>query len=182
MSPTNLDGRAALIEAAVRARKDSAGPLIPVLHAVQDALGYIPPEAVPLIAEGLNLSRAEVHGVISFYHYFRSTPPGRHTIQLCRAEACQSMQGRALEAHAKARLGVDFHETTADGTFTLEPVYCLGNCALSPAVMVDGDVHGRVSADRFDEICKGVGSHFLGTLSPTNDSRPPYRFRRSGRG
>ena len=132
--------------------KNEAGPLLPVLHGIQDALGYVPPDAVPLVADALNLSRADVHGVITFYHYFRDTPPGRHVIQVCRAEACQSMNGRALEAHVKSRLGVGFHETTADGTFTVEPVYCLGNCALSPAVMVDGELYGRVTPGRFDEI------------------------------
>jgi len=119
---------------------------------VQRAIGFVPAAAVPLIAHGLNLSRAEVHGVISFYHYFRDTPPGRHTIQLCRAEACQSMNARELEAHASQRLGVGFHETTADGRFSFEPVYCLGNYACSPAVMIDGDLYGRVTPERFDEI------------------------------
>ncbi len=132
--------------------KDDAGPLLPVLHAVQHALGYVPPDAVPLIANGLNLSRAEVHGVITFYHYFRDTPPGRHVIQICRAESCKAMDGAALEAHVKAHLGVDFHETTASGAFTVEPVYCLGNCACSPAVMVDGRLYGRVTPARFDAI------------------------------
>ena len=132
--------------------KNEAGPLLPVLHGIQDALGYVPPDAVPLVADGLNLSRADVHGVISFYHYFRDTPPGRHVIYVCRAESCQSMNGKALETHVKARLGVAFHNTTADGAFTVEPVYCLGNCALSPAVMVDGDLYGRVTPGRFDEI------------------------------
>ena len=109
-------------------------------------------DAVPLIADGLNLSRAEVHGVISFYHYFRHTPPGRHTIQVCRAEACRSMNGASLEAHARQRLRVEFHETTSSGAFTLEPVYCLGNCALSPAIQIDGKLHGRVTRARFDEL------------------------------
>jgi formate dehydrogenase subunit gamma len=112
----------------------------------------VPPAAVPIIADGLNLSRAEVHGVISFYHYFRDTKPGRHTIHMCRAEACQSMNQPALEAHAKRKLGVGFHGTTADGAFTFEPVYCLGNCACSPAIMVDGELYGRVTPDRFDAI------------------------------
>lgn len=129
-----------------------AGALLPILHAVQDAIGYIPEGALPLIAKDLNLSRAEVHGVLSFYHWFRTEPPGRHVIHLCRAEACQSMGARALETHAKARLGVDFHGTTADGAFTLEPVYCLGNCACSPSVLIDGELHGRVDAARFDEL------------------------------
>jgi formate dehydrogenase subunit gamma len=138
--------------AVISALKDQDGPLLPVLHGIQNALGYVPAESVPLVAEGLNLSRADVHGVVSFYHYFRSEPPGRHVMHLCRAEACQSMNARALEDHAKSRLGVGFHGTTADGAFTLEPVYCLGNCACSPAVMVDGELYGRVTPERFDEI------------------------------
>jgi formate dehydrogenase subunit gamma len=132
--------------------KHKEGALIPVLHAVQGALGYIPPAAVPVMAECLNLSRAEVHGVISFYHYFRTTPPGRHTLHLCRAEACQSMQSEVLERHAKTRLGVDYHGTTSDGAFSLEPVYCLGNCALSPAMTIDDRVYGRVTPERFDAL------------------------------
>ena len=132
--------------------KDKPGPLIEILHSVQAALGYVPAEAVPIVAEGLNLSRAEVHGVVTFYHFFRGSPPGRHTINLCRAEACQSMGSESLVAHAKARLGVDFHETTADGQFSLEPVYCLGNCACSPAAMIDGRLYGRVTPERFDEL------------------------------
>jgi formate dehydrogenase subunit gamma len=128
------------------------GALLPVLHAVQTALGCIPPEVVPLVADRLNLSRAEVHGVISFYHYFRRSPPGRHVMHLCRAEACQSMRARELEAHVRARLGVAFHETTPDGAFSLEPVYCLGNCALSPAMMIDGRLYGRVTPQRFDAV------------------------------
>lgn len=132
--------------------KDTPGALLPLLHAIQDELGYVPPSAVPLVANGLNLSRAEVHGVVSFYHYFRDRPPGRHIIQLCRAEACQAMNQRALEAHAKQRLGVDFHHTTANGAFTFQAVYCLGNCACSPAMMIDGELYGRVTPRRFDEI------------------------------
>ncbi len=132
--------------------KDKAGALLPILHAIQDELGYVPPASVPVVADRLNLSRAEVHGVISFYHYFRTTPPGRHTLYLCRAEACQSMRQQQLEAHAKRALGVDYHGTTSDGAISFEPVYCLGNCALSPALMVDGDVYGRVTPERFDAI------------------------------
>jgi formate dehydrogenase subunit gamma len=132
--------------------KDTPGALLPILHAVQDALGFVPAAAVPVIAEALNLSRAEVHGVISFYHYFRETPPGRHTVHLCRAEACQSMGARALEAHAKRSLGVDFHETTGNGAFSLEPVYCLGNCASSPAVMIDRELYGRVTPEGLDDL------------------------------
>lgn len=136
--------------------QDKPGALLPILHGIQDALGYIPPDSVPLIAKALNLSRAEVHGVITFYHYFRETPPGKHTIHVCRAESCQSMGAVALEAHAKVKLGIGFHETTADGDFSLEPVYCLGNCACSPAISIDGETYGRVSPERFDEILNEV--------------------------
>lgn len=132
--------------------KDKAGALLPVLHGIQSALGYIPPDSVPIVAERMNVSRAEVHGVISFYHYFRESRPGRHTLYLCRAESCQAMDAKSLEEHAKRRLGVDFHETTSDGEFSLEPVYCLGNCALSPAMMVDGHLYGRVTPQRFDSV------------------------------
>jgi formate dehydrogenase subunit gamma len=132
--------------------KERPGPLIEILHSVQAALGYVPPEAVPILAEVLNLSRAEVHGVVTFYHFFRQTPPGRHIVSLCRAEACQSMGADALAEHAKRRLGVDFHETTPDRAFSLEPVFCLGNCACSPAAMIDGRLYGRLTADRFDQL------------------------------
>jgi formate dehydrogenase subunit gamma len=132
--------------------KNRPGPLIEVLHSVQAALGYVPAGAVPILAEELNLSRAEVHGVVTFYHFFRDTPPGRHTVHLCRAEACQSMGAEALAEHAKGRLGVDFHQTTADRRFSLEPIYCLGNCACSPAAMIDGRLYGRVTPERFDAL------------------------------
>jgi formate dehydrogenase subunit gamma len=131
------------------------GPLLEVLHRVQAKLGCVPAQAVPLIASELNLSRAEVHGAVSFYHYFRQDPAGRRTVRICRAEACQSMNGAALEAHAKRRLGVGFGETTRDGAVTLEAVYCLGLCALSPALMIGEDVHGRVTPERFDELLAG---------------------------
>lgn len=147
-----IDGDMNEIERLIDGLKDAPGALLPILHAVQDTLGYVPEASVPVIAEALNLSRAEVHGVISFYHYFRQTPPGERTIYLCRAESCQAMGSEALEAHAKSALGVDYHENTADGAYTLEPVYCLGNCAASPAIMVDQDVYGRVTPERFDEI------------------------------
>ena len=140
------------INAIVARFSGQPGPLLLVLHAIQDELGFVPPDAVPLIAAGLNLSRAEVHGVVTFYHHFRSTPPGEHVVQLCRAEACQSMNADPLATHVKKRLGIGFHETTADGRVSLEPVYCLGNCACSPAMMIDNELHGRVSADRFDEL------------------------------
>jgi formate dehydrogenase subunit gamma len=136
--------------------KDKPGALLPILHGIQDALGYVPPDSVPLIAEALNLSRAEVHGVISFYHYFRDTPPGQRTIYVCRAESCQSMGSHELEAHVKERLGIDYHETTPDRSFSLEPVYCLGNCACSPSIMIDKEVYGRVAPQRFDEIIENM--------------------------
>ena len=137
--------------------KDKPGALLPILHAIQDSLGYIPPDSIPDIAQALALSRAEVHGVISFYHYFRETPPGKHTIHLCRAESCQAMGSEKLEAHVKAKLGIDYHETTADGQFSLEPVYCLGNCACSPAMQIGHEVYGRVSAESFDDIINELG-------------------------
>ncbi len=128
------------------------GALLEILHGVQAAVGFIPPAAVPLLAQELNLSRAEVHGVVTFYHHFRDRAPGRHTLRLCQAEACQSMGAERLTEHVRQRLGVDFHETTADGQYTLEPVYCLGNCACSPALMRDEELCGRVTPDRFDEL------------------------------
>jgi formate dehydrogenase subunit gamma len=132
--------------------KNIPGALLPILHAVQQALKFVPKDAVPLIARELNLSVAEVHGVISFYHYFRQQRPGRHVVHLCRAEACQALGAAQLEAHAKSTLGVDFHGTTADGAITLEPVYCLGNCALGPSIMIDERLQGRVSPQRFDAL------------------------------
>jgi formate dehydrogenase subunit gamma len=140
------------IAQAIEAHRHTEGPLLPVLHAIQDRLGYIPREAIPAVAHALNLSRADVHGVISFYHDFRSEPAGRHVVRLCRAEACQSVGSEALATHARARLGVDFHQTSADGAFTLEPVYCLGGCACSPTMMLDGRLYGRVTPERFDRL------------------------------
>lgn len=121
------------------------GALLPILHALQDEFGYIDRAAVPLIAEALNLSKAEVYGTISFYHDFRLAPPGRHVLKMCRAEACQSMGCEKVIDHVEKRLNAQLGETTADGAFTLDAVYCLGNCALSPAVMLDGKPYGRVS-------------------------------------
>ncbi len=132
--------------------KHEPGPLLQVLHAVQDCLGHVPTEAVPRIAEALNLSRAEIHGVISFYHYFRQRPVGRHVLQICRAESCQAMGSRTLESHAQESLGIDFHETSADGQFTLLPVYCLGNCACSPSVRIADATFGHVDCAAFDRL------------------------------
>ncbi len=142
---------------AIEQYRDVPGGLLPLLHALQDALGYIPAEAVPAIARALYLSRAEVHGVISFYHDFRSEPAGFHTLQICRAEACQALGSRALEAHAKQRLGIDYGGTTADGAITLQAVYCLGNCACSPTVRIDDEIHARVDASRLDELLAALG-------------------------
>ena len=132
--------------------KDKPGALLPILHGIQDALGYVPTESVPTIANALNLSRAEVHGVISFYHYFRDTPPGKQTVRVCRAESCLAMDGKHLEQHIKNTLNIDYHQTTLDGKWSLEPVYCLGNCACSPAIQIDNEVYGRVTPESFDEM------------------------------
>lgn len=142
----------ATIKQSIAANVSRPGALLPVLHGIQDALGYVPKESVALIAHELNLSRAEVHGVITFYHHFRQEPPGRHIVQLCRAEACQAVGATDLEAHVTAKLGVSTKGTTADRRVTLEPVYCLGNCALGPSVTIDGRLHGRMTAQRFDEL------------------------------
>ncbi|WP_459615318.1 formate dehydrogenase subunit gamma [Bordetella sp. 2513F-2] len=136
----------------VDALRHEPGALLPILHAVQDALGCIPPDTVPAIAAGLNLSRAEVHGVITFYPHFRTAPAPAHTLALCRAEACQAMGGEQLAAHARQRLSCDFHGTSGDGAFLLEPVYCLGLCAQSPALMLDGRPHARVTPERLDRL------------------------------
>jgi len=135
------------------------GALLPILHALQDEFGYVDSASIPPIAKALNISKAEVHGVISFYHDFRRTPPGNHVLRICRAEACQSMGCDALIGHVEGRLKTKLGQTSADGRFTLEPVYCLGNCALSPAVMLDGELYGRVSAKIADALLRvGRGS------------------------
>lgn len=141
--------------------QDKPGALLPILHGIQDKLGYIPTDAVPMIAEALNQSRAEIHGVISFYHQFRTTAPGKHTVEICRAEACQAMGSRQLEAHAKAALGVDYHQTTTDRSISLEAVYCLGNCACAPSVRVNDDIVGRVDADKFDKLVEQLKTQTL---------------------
>ena len=140
------------IEKIIGRYRGQPGPLLIVLHAIQEEFGYIPEEAEPVVADGLNLSRAEVHGVVSFYHYFRHHPPGRHVVQICQAESCKSMHSDKLTEHARRSLGIEMNQTTADGEFTLEPVYCLGNCACSPAMMVDGQIYGRLTAARFDAV------------------------------
>ena len=128
------------------------GALLPILHAVQAEFGYIPQDVQPIIAKDLNISRAEVHGVVSFYHDYREKPAGRHVIKLCRAEACQSMGADRVAAHVQKMLGVDWHETTADGAVTLDPIFCLGLCACGPAAMVDGKLIARADVARMDRI------------------------------
>ena len=132
------------------------GPLLPILHAVQGEFGFVPQAALRLIAERLNISRAEAHGVMTFYHDFREEPAGRHVLKLCRAEACQAMGGDRVAEHARTVLGIEWNETTADGSVTLEPVYCLGLCACAPAAMLDGHVIGRLDEERLDRIVKQV--------------------------
>jgi formate dehydrogenase subunit gamma len=135
---------------------DRPGATLPIFHALQETFGHVPEEAVPLVAQALNLSRAEVHGVVTFYHDFRRTPPGRHVLKLCRAEACQAMGSDDLAARAERRLGVKLGETTPDGRVTVEPIYCLGLCACAPSAMLDGEVVGRLDATRLDTLLTEV--------------------------
>ena len=139
-------------EAIIAARAGQPGATLPILHDLQAAFGCVPAEAVPLVASALNLTRAEVHGVVTFYHEFRRHKPGRHVLRLCRAEACQAVGADALAAHAKSRLNVDWHETTTDGAVTLEPVFCLGLCAIGPAALLDGEPLGRLDTARLNTV------------------------------
>lgn len=151
--PTSRTGTIDGIVSELLARFDNRqDQLLPLLHALQDQVGHIPPECVPAIAGHFNLSRAEVHGVISFYHYFRSEAPPRCVVQICRAEACQSMGADRLLEHAQAALGCSLHGRSADGAFGLEPVYCLGQCASSPALTINDAVFARVTPARFDAL------------------------------
>ena len=146
------------IDEAFHAVGNIDGALLPVLHEIQARCGHIPTEAVPLVADRLNLTRAEVHGVISYYHHFRQQPAGKVVVQVCRAEACQSVGAEALGEHVVKSLGCDFHETSKDGSVTLEPVYCLGQCACGPSIMVGDDVHARVTPERFDKLMQRARS------------------------
>lgn len=137
---------------------DREGPLLPILHDLQDIYGCIPATAHEPVAGALNITRAELHGVISFYHDFREKPAGRHVLKICRAEACQSMGSEALAASLLTKLGLDWHETTANGALTVEPVYCLGLCACGPAAMIDGKVVGRADGARLDAILAEAGA------------------------
>ncbi len=136
----------------IAAARGLEGPLLPILHGLQEEFGHVPAEALPQVAEALNLSRAEVYGVVSFYHDFRRQPAGRHVLKLCRAEACQSMGAERVASMVREALGVDFGETSADGAVTLDPVYCLGLCACAPAALLDGEPIGRLDAAMVGEI------------------------------
>jgi formate dehydrogenase subunit gamma len=155
MPDATAEGTARTIAAEHGNRLDE---LIEILHEVQSVLGYVPEAVIPVLANALNLSRAEVHGVVTFYHDFRRKPAGRHVLKLCRAEACQSMGGEAIVRRAEDRLGVACGETSADGRVTLEPTYCLGLCATAPSAMIDGRVVGRMTVDRLDALLRDAGA------------------------
>lgn len=150
---TQIEARA---KAVIAEHIEREGPLLPILHGMQDEFGCVPQETLPVIAEALNLSRAEVYGVMTFYHDFREQPAGRHVIKLCRAEACQSVGGDQIAAKLQRLLGISFNETTADGTVTLDPIYCIGLCACAPAALVDGVPVGRLDDEALDEIVAEV--------------------------
>lgn len=152
-SPRMEPAEQAVVEAVLAERRHLAGALLPILHGIQDRLGYVPPGAQPLIARALHRSRAEVHGVVTFYHHFRSEPAGRHVLQVCRAEACQACGGEALLAQARERLGCsEAQPTNAARSHTVEPAYCLGLCAQSPAAMLDGRLHARLTPQRLEAL------------------------------
>ena len=142
----------AKIQGLIAQHKGLQGALLPLLHAIQDEIGYVPEESYLSISKALALSVAEIHGVVTFYHHFRSHPAGKHILQICRAESCQAMGSEKLEASIKAKLGIDYHQTTSDGAITLEPIYCLGNCACSPSVMMDDEVYGRMDSQKMAEL------------------------------
>lgn len=152
---TQIEARA---KAVIAENIEREGPLLPILHGMQEEFGCVPKETLPVIADALNLSRAEVHGVMTFYHDFREEPAGRHVIKLCRAEACQSVGGDAIATRLQQLLGISFNQTTADGSVTLEPVYCLGFCACAPAALVDGEPVGRLDEDALAELVAEVRS------------------------
>lgn len=156
MAQSRIDARSTTLSASVETiiaeHAEMPGALLPILHAIQNEEGYIPSDCVELIAKTLQVSKAEVHGVITFYHEFRTEPAGKHIVHICRAESCQAMDSKSLEEHIKSSLGIDYHQATRDGTIQLEPVYCLGNCACSPSIRIDNDIYGRVTPERFDEI------------------------------
>ena len=142
----------ALIRDIVTTHKGQRGALLPILHAIQEAMGCVPPEAIPVLADELNLSRADVHGVVSFYHDFRSTPGGRTTVRICRGEACQAVGAERLVSHVRESRGITLGDTSLDGSVTVEQVFCLGNCALGPAAQVNGRLRGRLDEARLSAI------------------------------
>ena len=142
----------ALVRDIAATHRGQRGALLPILHAVQEALGYVPPEAIPVLADELNLSRADVHGVVTFYHDFRSAPAGRTTVRICRGEACQAVGAERLVSHVRDRCGMSLGETSPDGSLTFEQVFCLGNCALGPAAQVNGRLKGRMDEARLSSI------------------------------
>ncbi|MDB5659795.1 MAG: formate dehydrogenase subunit gamma [Cypionkella sp.] len=144
------------VEEILRTHKGMEGSLLPILHAIQAEFGYVPQVALPIIAKDLSLSKAEVHGVMSFYHDFREYPAGRHVVKLCRAESCQAMGADRVAAHVHTTLGLDWHQTSKDGSITLEPIFCLGLCACGPAAIIDGKLVGRVDEARIDAIIGGL--------------------------
>ncbi|MCQ9617197.1 formate dehydrogenase subunit gamma [Paenalcaligenes niemegkensis] len=146
------------VNAALEQHAEKRGNLLPILHSIQDEIGYLPEAVVPLLAKALNLSRAEIHGVITFYAHFRQKPAGTHVLEVCMAEACQSMRSNELAQYARQKLSCDFHETSADGSVTLEPVYCLGLCAQSPAVMLNGKPYAKMSPERLDTLLASEGA------------------------
>ena len=149
------------IQQAIAPHSQLPGAMLPVLHAIQDRFGYIPSNAIALVASELRVSNAEVEGIISFYHHYRRKPAGAHVVQVCRAEACQARGARELEAHLKASLGIGYHETTSDNEITLEPVYCLGNCACGPNLLVDDQVKARMNPDKADQLIESLRTQAL---------------------
>ncbi len=145
-------------QAIIAQLKDKPGALLPILHEVQHQFGYIPANTIPIIADAMQQTAAEIHGVISFYRHFHTTQAGSHRVEICRAEACQARGGRQLESHAKQSLDIDYHQTTTDRNITLDPVYCLGNCACGPNIRVGDDIIGRVSNEKFDRIVKDLST------------------------
>jgi formate dehydrogenase subunit gamma len=156
VAPPSAGQLAAQLQSLVLANAEREAPLVEILHGLNDLYGHVPPASVPLLAEALNLTRAEVHGVVTFYAWFRGTPPGRHVLRLCRGEACQAVGGAQLEAAVVATLGLAMNATSDDGRLTLEPVYCLGNCACGPSALLDGEVLGRLAAETLLQRIAGL--------------------------
>lgn len=155
--PHEIPSDAAILDV-ISTQVSLEGPLLPMLHALQAAFDYVPQSAVPLLAQTLNISAAEVHGVVSFYHDFKEAPSGHHVVKICRAEACQAVGANELADATLEKLGLAWHGTTANGAVTIEPVYCLGLCACGPAAMVDDKVVGRVDATKMDQILNEAGA------------------------